>query len=296
MENLGNVIYAYKKKSSNKIVYVGQTINLPERHKVHTQYDPFNKNTREYDYPLSRGIRKYGVDEYELIILESNVKKEDLNDREKYWIKYYNSYWDGYNQSIGGTYPTKPIFDDQKIDTVIEMLKDESYSYNDIIAKTGISMTHIYNINTGARRRRDDLTYPIRKSNTKGTKGLKLSPEENLEIHSLLKNTSLSYEEIGQKYGVKRDTIGDINAGKTKSYLLENWTYPIRSLSRTKATKKMKLSKEQVEQIVGLLLDSSKPFYEIASMYGVSSSTISGINSGRTKSYYIQGINYPIRK
>ena len=77
------------------------------------------------------------------------------------------------------------------------MLKDESYSYNDIIAKTGISMTHIYNINTGARRRRDDLTYPIRKSNTKGTKGLKLSPEENLEIHNLLKNTSLSYEEIG---------------------------------------------------------------------------------------------------
>lgn len=296
MENLGNVIYAYKKKSSNKIVYVGQTINLPERHKVHTQYDPFNKNTREYDYPLSRGIRKYGVDEYELIILESNVKKEDLNDREKYWIKYYNTYWDGYNQSIGGTYPTKPIFDDQKIDTVIEMLKDESYSYNDIIAKTGISMTHIYNINTGVRRRRDDLTYPIRKSNTKGTKGLKLSPEENLEIHNLLKNTSLSYEEIGQKYGVKRDTIGDINAGKTKSYLLENWTYPIRSLSRTKATKKMKLSKEQVEQIVGLLLDSSKPFYEIASMYGVSSSTISGINSGRTKSYYIQDINYPIRK
>ena len=296
MENLGNVIYAYKKKSSNKIVYVGQTINLPERHKVHTQYDPFNKNTREYDYPLSRGIRKYGVDEYELIILESNIKKEDLNDREKYWIKYYNTYWDGYNQSIGGTYPTKPIFDDQKIDTVIEMLKDESYSYNDIIAKTGISMTHIYNINTGARRRRDDLTYPIRKSNTKGTKGLKLSPEENLEIHNLLKNTSLSYEEIGQKYGVKRDTIGDINAGKTKSYLLENWTYPIRSLSRTKATKKMKLSKEQVEQIVGLLLDSSKPFYEIASMYGVSSSTISGINSGRTKSYYIQDINYPIRK
>ena len=296
MENLGNVIYAYKKKSSNKIVYVGQTINLPERHKVHTQYDPFNKNTREQDYPLSRGIRKYGVDEYELIILESNIKKEDLNDREKYWIKYYNTYWDGYNQSIGGTYPTKPIFDDQKIDTVIEMLKDESYSYNGIIAKTGISMTHIYNINTGARRRRDDLTYPIRKSNTKGTKGLKLSPEENLEIHNLLKNTSLSYEEIGQKYGVKRDTIGDINAGKTKSYLLENWTYPIRSLSRTKATKKMKLSKEQVEQIVGLLLDSSKPFYEIASMYGVSSSTISGINSGRTKSYYIQDINYPIRK
>lgn len=112
-----------------------------------------------------------------MIILEDNVPKDKLNEREKYWIKYYNTYWDGYNQSIGGTYPTKPIFEDNKIDTVIEMLKDESYSYKDIMNKTGISMTHIYNINAGARRRRDDLVYPIRSSNTRGTKGLKLSPE-----------------------------------------------------------------------------------------------------------------------
>lgn len=43
--------------------------------------------------------------------------------------------------------------------------------------RTGISMTHIYNINIGARRKRDDLTYPIRPSNTKGTKGLRLTPQ-----------------------------------------------------------------------------------------------------------------------
>ena len=30
---MNNVIYAYKKKSSNKIVYVGQTNNLNYRHK-----------------------------------------------------------------------------------------------------------------------------------------------------------------------------------------------------------------------------------------------------------------------
>ena len=56
------------------------------------------------------------------------------------------------------------------------MLQDESYSYKDIINKTGISMTHIYNINTGKRRRKDNIKYPIRTSNTKGTKGLKFSP------------------------------------------------------------------------------------------------------------------------
>jgi hypothetical protein len=32
------------------------------------------------------------------------------------------------------------------------MLKNEEYSYKDIVDKTGLSMTHIYNINIGARR------------------------------------------------------------------------------------------------------------------------------------------------
>ena len=69
------------------------------------------------------------------------------------------------------------------------MLRDESYSYKDIVNKTGISMTHIYNINTGKRRKQDNIQYPIRKSNTKGTKGLKFSPEECKNIHEEILKT-----------------------------------------------------------------------------------------------------------
>ena len=90
-----NVIYAYKKKSSNKIVYVGQTNNLEYRHKQHIQYDPYNPKNREYNYPLSRGIRKYGVDEYELVILEDDLLQSQLNEREIYWIKFYDTYFNG---------------------------------------------------------------------------------------------------------------------------------------------------------------------------------------------------------
>ena len=108
------------------------------------------------------------------------------------------------------------------------MLRDESYSYRDIIEKTGVSMTHIYNINAGHRRRRDDLKYPIRQSNLKGTKGLKLSPEECQEVHQLLKDTRLANEEIAEIYGCEKTTISRINRGLTKTYLLEDWTYPIR--------------------------------------------------------------------
>ena len=57
---MSNLIYAYKKIANQKIVYVGQTTNLEYRHNQHTKWDPFNVNNPEYDYPLSRGIRKYG--------------------------------------------------------------------------------------------------------------------------------------------------------------------------------------------------------------------------------------------
>lgn len=130
------------------------------------------------------------------------------------------------------------------------MLKDESYSYKDIIEKTGVSMTHIYNINIGARRHRDNIEYPIRKSNTKGTKGLKLSPEENLQVHDLLANTELSYEEIAEMYGCTKCTIGRINLGHTKAYYLDSYNYPIRDANLTKkigCAYKWKTRKEQKE-------------------------------------------------
>ena len=184
-----NVIYAYKKKSSNKIVYVGQTNNLNYRHKQHTKYDPYNPNNKEYNYPLSRGIRKYGEDEYELIILEDDLLQDQLNEREIYWIKFYDTYFNGYNQSTGGSNPVKPIFDDKLIDLVIELLKNYENSYQDICDKTGLSMTHVYNINTGNRRKKDGVQYPIRPSNVVGTRGLKFNSDQNLEIHNLLLNT-----------------------------------------------------------------------------------------------------------
>lgn len=229
----GNVIYAYVKKENNKIVYVGQTVDLNTRHKQHIKYDPFNMNNKEYNYPLSKGIRKYGEDAYELIILEDNLTREQLNEREIYWISFYDTYFNGYNQSIGGANPVKPIFTEEKINDVIEMLKDESYSYQDIANKTGMSMTHIHNINTGKRRKRDDLQYPIRQFNTKGTKGLKFSQEECEKIHQEILSNKKTFKEIAKEFNCSDSTIRDINKGITKSYILNGYTYPLRTNTKS---------------------------------------------------------------
>lgn len=46
-------------------------------------------------------MKKYGIDNFSCEEIEE-VENKQLDEREKYWIKYYNSYYDGYNSTIGG--------------------------------------------------------------------------------------------------------------------------------------------------------------------------------------------------
>lgn len=228
MENK-NIIYAYKRKDIDKIVYVGQTINLKNRHYRHVKIDPYDDTLKEYNYPLSRGIRKHGEDNYELIILEDNLLREQLNKREKYWIKYYDTYYHGYNQSLGGSNPVMVKHDEEEIDEVINLLKNTTLSFQQIANECNISLTHVYNINTGNRRKRDNIQYPIRSSLTKGTRGLKFSQQECEEIHNfILNNPKITFKDIAKKYNCSEWTIRQINKGETKAYKLEKYQYPLR--------------------------------------------------------------------
>lgn len=51
---------------------------------------------------ISKAIKKYGKGEFKKYILEE-CNLEDLNEREQYWIKYYNTFLgEGYNMDDGG--------------------------------------------------------------------------------------------------------------------------------------------------------------------------------------------------
>lgn len=226
-----NVIYAYKKIDENKIVYVGQTVNLALRHYRHTKIDPFDEGLKEYNYPLSRGIRKYGVQAYKLIILEQNLKKEELDNREQYWINYYNTYNSGYNQTLGGNTKLAPMitYKEDIILNVIDELKNTNKSFQTIANDNNISLTHVYNINIGARRKIEGISYPIRDAKTKGTKGLKFSQEECKEIHEyILHHPKETLKSIAKKYKCSDWTIRHLNNGDTKAYILNGYTYPLR--------------------------------------------------------------------
>lgn len=97
MENLGS-IYIIKNNINNK-VYIGQTINkVSYRFRTHIYYA-----VRGRDYIIGKAMRKYGINNFFYEVIEECLIKE-LNNREIYWIKYYNSTNPrfGYNMSKGG--------------------------------------------------------------------------------------------------------------------------------------------------------------------------------------------------
>ena len=68
-------IYKILNKLNNK-VYIGITTNIQSRFKYHkTRYNKTNK--KEFvEKPLYRAFRKYGIDNFEFIILFSNISYE----------------------------------------------------------------------------------------------------------------------------------------------------------------------------------------------------------------------------
>lgn len=216
------LIYAYRSKYDNKIKYIGQTSNLEYRRYKHEKYDPYHEELVEYNYPLSRGIRKYGIDNYILIILEDNILEEkQAIERESYWINYYNTYNDGYNQTPGGKAPKYIKFEKEVIETVKKMLLEKN-DFNTIQKETKVSLPHISEINTGKRHYDNSLKYPLNPQ----TCGKKISEKEIEEIILLLKNTKLSQKEIGERFNVVQTVISRINLGK--SYKKDDIDYPIR--------------------------------------------------------------------
>ena len=194
---------------------------------------------------MSRGIRKYGKDNYELVILEKDLKKEQLNEKEKYYIKLYDTYRNGYNQTEGGSeIPSYITLTNDKINNIIYDLKyNLSLTMTDIAKKYSVSLTHIYNINNGNRRYQDDLIYPLRSNKIKGTKGLKFTQDECKQIHMMILQNDKTFKQIAEYFNCSSTTIRDINNGKIKAYKLNEYNYPLRKDTKS-ISKKIYWSKQ----------------------------------------------------
>ena len=85
----------------NGKVYIGQSTDIFYRIMNHKS-ETFNPNSKTYDSPIHRAIRKYGVENFTFEIIDFCLNKKELDEEEIYWIQKYDSYRNGYNATRGG--------------------------------------------------------------------------------------------------------------------------------------------------------------------------------------------------
>ena len=106
----------YIYKISNNIdekVYIGQTKTLIKYRWQHHLWKANHPEKEDTDYPLYRAMRKYGISNFSIELLEE-VNIDLLDEKEKYWIQFYHSMApNGYNCDLGGQGASK--FNHQEI-------------------------------------------------------------------------------------------------------------------------------------------------------------------------------------
>lgn len=87
-------IYKITKKENDKS-YIGQSNNIERRFQEHQSKGATSR------IPLDIAIQKYGKDAFIYEVLEEcNI--DELNQKEQYWIQYFQTNINGYNCNLGG--------------------------------------------------------------------------------------------------------------------------------------------------------------------------------------------------
>lgn len=137
--------------------YIGQSIDIATRWRHHKSY-PLSAS----HYPLYRAFDKYGLDNFIFEIIEE-CQPSELDAKECAYIKTFNSYLDGYNQTLGGSAGGHIVkLSNEDLEIIYDLLMNSSISQNEIAKMFSVGPDTISEINQGKTRIREDFNYPIR--------------------------------------------------------------------------------------------------------------------------------------
>ena len=135
--HMGNFIYIIKNFANNKI-YIGKTErSVEERFREHLQ-ESRHPNSPTYNYCLSRAIRKYGENAFDVAVLAEDVPIEKLDLVEAHYIDMYcsDSPKIGYNVSKGH-------YDNSNVEKYRSIQPEENYETGSRVNTNNISNEEI---------------------------------------------------------------------------------------------------------------------------------------------------------
>ena len=127
-------IYKITNVQNNKI-YIGQTIR-PIQDRFHRHINDALNNI--LDTHFARAIRKYGKDNFIIEQIDQAQTQDELNKKEQYWIQYYNSVQNGYNETDaiskcgGNTYQSKT---EKEMEVIKEKIRQTKLGAKNPMAK-----------------------------------------------------------------------------------------------------------------------------------------------------------------
>lgn len=177
----------------NGKIYVGQTTkSLKERFQRHC-WGTTEKDSYHLNMAIKKAIKKYGKNNFTIELIEE-VETDKLDEREVYWISYYDSYNKGYNCTIGGqngaTRSTKLSWTEEN--EVIEA-KYLGFSIAEIEKAYNIDRTTVHNI-----FKRHNLKMPNRRN---------LADRVNIEEFKEFLKMNPTAKQIEKKFNICRCSI-----------------------------------------------------------------------------------------
>lgn len=138
----------------NNKVYIGCSKDIETRWQKH-KYESNNSKHPQYNYSIHKAFRKYGIENFKFEIIE---ECENYFEREIFWIAYYNSYYNGYNETKGGetgpqligeSNPNSILLEKEVYDIRNRILKGENPDFIFEDYKNKISKRHFERIKRG---------------------------------------------------------------------------------------------------------------------------------------------------
>ncbi|TXG80802.1 MAG: hypothetical protein E6R13_07545 [Spirochaetes bacterium] len=246
MENKERKAVIYKITSPNNKIYIGQTIDFSQR------YRKYKSNGFKGQIKLWNNCQKYNWNPIETIEIIENCLTSELNEREKYWINYFDSYENGLNADLGGNGKCGFKHSDETKNKIrlanIGRKHSEKAKQKISEASKNISNETREKMSEASKKRKH--TEETKEKISKANKGMKLSDEQKLKISEANKGNK---KRLGKTHSDEtKNKISDSKKGNPNTKLAKKiicLNTEITYESQAEASEKLKIKQNNISRV-----------------------------------------------